>query len=282
MSGREQTVIFQRGSCMEQLDCFTGDEEIYLYMDEEMEAGRYSRLKSHLSKCRDCSIRLKIANELKSSVNKSCRDTVAPVWLREKILESIRREEPVRGAYFWESIKSIFSGRPLVPVGIAAALVIVLASAIFYAGPKDGNMPFIKNLVHEHYEYLEEVVDLGIESRDASVISEWVLANTGMKIDLPSPQESLMPGGACALQEDGETIGYVYFDNFDKRVSLFTLNDKYDNLFGQKVMNLENISLYCGTCTGMSYVLWKNGDVVCVLVGDMPESLLVGLAENFI
>jgi mycothiol system anti-sigma-R factor len=282
MSGREQTVIFQRGSCMEQPDCFTGDEEINLYLDEEMEAGRYSRLKSHLSICRDCSIRFKIAYELKTAVKKSCRETVAPAWLREKILETIRKEEPVRGGYFWESIKSVFSGRPLVPVGIAAALVIVLASAIFYAGPKNGNMPFIKDLVHEHYEYLEEVIDLGIESQDASVISDWVLANTGMNIKLPPPQESLMPGGACVLEEDDEAIGYVYFDNFDKRISLFMLENKYENLFGQKIMKFDDISLYCGTCTGMNYVLWKNGDVVCVLVGDLPESSLVGLAENFI
>ena len=84
------------------------------------------------------------------------------------------------------------------------------------------------------------------------------------------------------LQEEGETIGYVYFDNFDKRVSLFMLNDKYDKLFGQKAMVLGDVSVYCGTCTGMSYVLWKNGDVVCVLVGDLPESSLMGLAENFI
>ena len=91
---------------MEQLDCFTGDEEIFLYMDEEMEAGRYSRLKSHLLKCRECSIRFKIAYELKSAVNNSCRDTVAPVWLREKILESIT----VGGEFFFGYFKKIICG----------------------------------------------------------------------------------------------------------------------------------------------------------------------------
>jgi mycothiol system anti-sigma-R factor len=267
---------------MGQLECFTNEEEINLYLDEELEARRSSALKTHLSKCRDCSTRFEIATGLKTAVKESCRVTVAPPWLREKILDTIRKEEPVKAGFFWESIKSVFSGRPLVPVGIAAMLIIVLASAIFYAGPGNGNMPFIRELVHEHYEYLEEVIDLGIESNDASVLSEWVLANTGMDIQLPAPSESLLPLGACALQEDKETIGYVYFDNYDKRISLFMLEDKYDSLFGQKTLKQESISLYCGNCTGMNYVLWENDDVVCVLVGDLPESSLISLARGFI
>lgn len=266
---------------MEQPECFVNEEEINLYLDEELDAGRNSQLKAHIPKCRDCSFRFEIAHGLKAAVKESCRDT-APAWLREKILETIRKEQPVKGGFFWESIKSVFRGRPLIPVGIAAALVVVLAAAIFYGRPPSNNMPFIRHLVHEHYEYLEEAVDLGIESGDASVLSQWIYANTGMDVHLPSPSETLVPGGACALQEDDETIGYVYYDNNDKRISLFMIEDKYDSLFGQKTMKFDNISLFCGNCTGMNYVLWASGDVICVLVGDLPESSLVDLAKGFI
>jgi mycothiol system anti-sigma-R factor len=267
---------------MEQRECFTGDEEFNMYLDGELDGKRESALKKHLSNCNICSLQYEMAINMKSSLKKSCEKESAPAWLREKIMNSIRAEEPVRSGHFWESVKSLFSGRPFVPVGIAAVLIIVLASAIYYGRPGNGNMPFIGEMVHEHYEYLEEVVDLGIKSNDPNEISRWISINAGMNIQLPSGAESLVPGGACVLEMDDEDMGYVYFDKDDKRISLFIIDDKYDSLFGQKIMNLDNISIYCGNCTGMNYVLWKNADHVCVLVSELPEASLVGIAKDFI
>lgn len=268
---------------MEQRECFVDEEELNLYLDGELGEERSSILKKHLSTCRICSTRYDIAFNLKSSLKKSCENVTAPGWLREKVLISVRlAEKEVRTEPFWEKAKILFSGRPLVPVGIAALLVIILASAIFYGSPGSSNMPFVRELVHEHYEYMEEIADLGIESNDPAEISSWISANAGMDIQFPPGSESLSPSGACVLEMDGETAGYVYFDNRDKRISLFMLDDSYDRLFGQKTMKVENISLYCGQCTGMNYVLWKNADLICVLVGDLPESSLISMAKHFI
>lgn len=267
---------------MERRDCFVDDEEFNLYLDGELGGEREATLRNHLPTCSICSTQYEFATNLQSSLKKSCGDISAPAWLRERILTSIRQEEPVRGGAFWESLKSLFSGRPLVPVGIAAVLVIILASAIFYGRPGNGNMPFIRQLVHEHYEYLEEAVDLGIESHDAAEISQWVSTNAGMNIQLPLESESFSPEGACVLEMNGDPMGYVYFDSDNKRISLFMINDKYGELFGQKTMKVEDISLYCGHCTGMNYVLWKNADLLCILVGDLSEASLVSMARDFI
>ena len=267
---------------MGQRECFAGDEELNLYLDGQLKSEREASLRSHLDSCGVCSAQFDIAHNLKLSIKKSCADIKAPDWLRNKVLTAISNEEPARGGFFWDSLKSIFRGRPLIPISIAAALIIVLASAIYYGNPGNGNMPFIREMVHEHYEYLEEAIDLGIESRDASEISKWLLDNAGMSVELPAATQSFIPSGACVLEEGGETMGYVYFDGDDKRISLFMIDDKYDELFGQKTMKIEDISVYCGHCTGMNYVLWKNADVVCVLVGDLNESSLVSMAKDFI
>lgn len=267
---------------MEQRECFVNEEELNLYLDGELGGRRQSILKTHLEDCPLCAARYEIAFNLKSAMIKSRDNVVAPPWLKERVLTAIRNEEPVRGGYFWDSVKSLFSGRPLVPISIVAMLVIILASALYYGRPQSGNMPFIQGLVHEHYEYLDEAALFGIESSDPLEISEWVLSNAGMEIHLPPPSERFLLEGACVLEMDGDAVGYVFFDNEDKRVSLFMLPDRYDYLSGQKTMKVENLSLYCGQCTGMNYVLWENNDVVCVLVGDLPESSLIGLAKSFI
>ena len=174
---------------MEQRECFANEEELNLYLDGELGAERQSILKTHLMTCPSCSASYEIALNLKLAIKRSCENATAPPWLREKILNAIRKEEPVKAGFFWESLKSLFSGRPLVPVGIAAMLIVVLVSALFYGRPKTGNMPFIRELVHEHHEYVEVAANLGIASEDPLEISEWVFANAGMDVHLPSPGE---------------------------------------------------------------------------------------------
>ena len=267
---------------MEQLECFRSEEEINLYLDNELGTVRTSEIKTHLLTCEKCASRFEISQNLKEAVKRSSESLCAPAWLRDKIIHNINEEKTPDPGTFWGFLNRLFGGRPYIPIGIAAAMVVVFMTALFYGRPQEGNMPFISNLVHEHYEYIKEASALGIESNDPEEISGWILANTGMVLTMPPENGPLIPKGACALQEDDETIGYVYFDNDEKRISLFMLQDRYDRLSGQTTMQLGDISVYCGHCTGMNYVLWKNGDVVRVLVGDMPEESLVDLAREFI
>lgn len=267
---------------MEQPECFRDEEELNLYLDDELGAGRKLELKTHLLTCELCSSRYEVAYNLKAAVKKSFDGVKAPSWLREKIIRTIDEEKAPSAVPFWEILKNLVSKRPLIPIGMVAVLVVVFMAALFYGRPDTGNMPFIRDLVHEHYEYLEEAVNLGIESDNPAELSAWLFDNTGLEINLPPASDSFSPGGACALDEDGETLGYLYFNSDEKKISLFMFENKYDSLSGQKTMKVGNISVYCGNCTGMNYVLWEGGDMVHVLVGDLPESSLVNLAKNFI
>lgn len=267
---------------MEQRECFFDEEELNLYMDGEVSEVRKQYLKSHLLSCEKCASQFDIANNLKHAVKNACDDTMAPPWIREKILIGITTEEPKQEALFWGALKNFFKARPMAPVGMVAMLIIVLVTALFYGGQKQHNMPFIHNLVLEHKEYLEEAIDLGIRTSDPNEISGWVNANTGMNFHFPTGEKAPVPGGACKLQLEGQTIGYVYFENDGSKVSLFMLDNKFENLFGQKTMKYEDISMYCGNCTEMNYVLWKADDLICVLVGDLSESSLFELAKRFI
>ena len=186
---------------MEQRECFVSEEELNLYLDGELGDRRQSVLKNHLMTCQSCSARYEIVLNLKLAVKRSCENVTAPPWLREKVLNAIRKEEPVKAGFFWESLKSLFSGRPLVPVGIAAMLIVVLVSALFYGRPRTGNMPFIRELVHEHYEYMEVAADLGIASEDPAEISEWVFTNAGMDINLPLASDSCSASSSAAVAE---------------------------------------------------------------------------------
>jgi mycothiol system anti-sigma-R factor len=268
---------------MEPRDCFIDEEELNLFIDNELSPERKLELNQHLYSCAECEHRYEIASGLKAVLKESSATVIAPAWLRERILEQINNEATAKKSRFWDYLVGITGRKPFAPVVAAGSLVAVLMLFVFMGNPfSNGNMPFIHSLVEEHYEYIENPLNLGIKSNDITQISSWLTSESGMDISLPSDDNMPVPGGACVLEEDGETIGYVFFDQSDKRVSLFMFPDTKDKLFGQRDMSIDNISLHCGKCTGMNYVLWKNKDLICVLVSDMPEKSLVLLAEQFI
>ena len=267
---------------MGQRECFVSEEELYLYVDGELGIDRKAELASHLNLCGECAARYGIAAKLKATVKESCSSASAPSWLHNRILSLIEEEASIKDTGFWEFLKNIMSRKPLIPVGAAGLLVIVFMVALFSNAPSHGNMPFVSWLIGEHNEYQADLENFDIRSSDPDEITHWLTANTGMRIAIPSDTGTLSPGGACVLKKDGEDTGYVFFDYSDKRISMFMLKDKHEKLFGQREMTVKNVSMYCGSCTGMNYVLWKRNDIVCVLVGDIPEDSLTRLAGQFI
>ncbi len=265
---------------MNQRDCFVDEEELNLYLDCELDESRKSILDDHRLSCGECAARYGIALELKDLV-KDSKDT-APSWLRDKIMISITRESREKAGGFWEYMRNLIGARPMIPVAAAGSLVVIFILAmITVSGPK-GNMPLVTEMVREHNEYLQGHENLGIISSNPSEIARWVSTNAGMQVALPSDPAIAIPGGACVLEANGETIGCIFFDFQDKRVSLFMTKGTGEKLFGPSKMNIENISVYCGSCTGMNYVLWQASNLVCILVGDVSEESLVDMARHFI
>ncbi len=267
---------------MNQRECFVDEEELNLYLDGELDESRKSVLDNHRFSCRECAARYGIALKLKDLVKDSCKEDMAPTWLKDKIIMSITRESRERTGGFWEYMRNLIGTRPMIPVAAAGFLIVVFMLALFTVSGPRGNMPLVTEMVHEHCEYLQEPENLGIVSNDPSEIAQWVSANAGLPVALPSDPAMPPPGGAYVLGENGETIGCVFFDLQDRRVSLFMTKGCGERLFGPSKMKVENISIYCGSCTGTNYVLWQAKDLVCVLVGDLSEESLVDMARHFI
>ena len=86
---------------MEQLECFRNEEELNLYLDDELGAGRKLELKTHLMTCEKCASRFEIYHNLKSAVKRSASEVHAPAWLKDKIIHSINEEKSPDPGAFW-------------------------------------------------------------------------------------------------------------------------------------------------------------------------------------
>jgi mycothiol system anti-sigma-R factor len=70
-------------------DCQKALENLYLFIDEEIDTASCAEIQAHIDSCSQCLTEYDLERIVKSLVSRSCAE-VAPEPLREKVLYSIR------------------------------------------------------------------------------------------------------------------------------------------------------------------------------------------------
>jgi len=71
-------------------DCEKALENLYLFIDQEIDTASCAEIQSHIDECTECLSEYDLERVVKSLVSRSCSE-VAPDPLREKVLFSIRK-----------------------------------------------------------------------------------------------------------------------------------------------------------------------------------------------
>ncbi|MCW2831983.1 MAG: rsrA [Aeromicrobium sp.] len=70
-------------------DCEKALENLYLFIDQEIDTASCAEIQSHIDECTTCLTEYDLERLVKSLVSRSCSE-VAPEPLRDKVLMSIR------------------------------------------------------------------------------------------------------------------------------------------------------------------------------------------------
>jgi mycothiol system anti-sigma-R factor len=268
---------------MNKIVCFVNEAELNLYLDNELPADRQIALSEHVGGCYECSIRFGVARGLKDIMRRGCGNIKAPGSLRAQIMNQIENIPAERSSSFWEAIKNILIVRPMLPIGVAAMLVVAFFSTILLRPSSSGAMKLVSDMVHEHDEYIEGFeTGRGIKSADPQEIRNWIAVNSEMKVDLTRCDKFPSLVGACELDDRDRNVSCLFFDQGDKRVSLFMLRSGPTEMLPGKLMRVNDKPVYCGSYTGSNYLLWVEGDMVSILISKIPEDSLIRMAEYLI
>ena len=73
-------------------DCEKALQNLYLFIDEEIDTASCAEIQAHIDSCSECLSEYDLERVVKALVSRSCSE-VAPTPLREKVLYSIRTVE---------------------------------------------------------------------------------------------------------------------------------------------------------------------------------------------
>lgn len=261
--------------------CFVDEFELNLYLDRELGADRQQALDDHIIGCSDCSLRHLIVRHLKGRVRDCIREAKAPVSMGQQILERIESLPDGGVSDIWGFIGSAIKNRPLLPIGIAAALVVGFLSTILLRPSTSNTMELVSAMVQEHDEYIEYFkTDRGIVSADPIEVAQWLSENGGVSLKLSNCGKLPSIAGACSINEGGKDVACLFFDKGEKRVSFFMALGDTRNVKGCKILELKDKRVFCGRNTGSNYALWEVDGHIYILVSKLPEESLIQIAEN--
>jgi len=267
---------------MRQGDCFFDDAELNLYLDSELGRERQASLDTHIVKCPVCSRRFEVPRNIKIRIKDICGKTRAPEMLRESTIKALENSQATFLSGFWDKLRHAFYGRPLVPVTLAAILVIIFCGALFLKTESSHGESLVSSMVHEHNEYLVKIdADNKIVSSDGPEIEHWIVSNSGIALKLPC-DKGFSPCGACATTEDGRKITCLFFGEGQNRISCFMVPGNISEIGTPGAHKIKDMNLCCGKDMGANYIAWSSGQTIFILVSKLPEAALLNLAENLI
>jgi mycothiol system anti-sigma-R factor len=72
------------------MNCLQAIEQLWQYLDHELDGESSSQLESHLRQCRECFSKAEFERQLRAMLRRSCGGEQAPPRLRERLSKLLR------------------------------------------------------------------------------------------------------------------------------------------------------------------------------------------------
>ncbi len=72
------------------MNCLKAIEQLWQYLDHELDGESSSDLQRHLQECRGCFSKAEFERQLRALLRRSCGEEQAPTHLRERVIKLLR------------------------------------------------------------------------------------------------------------------------------------------------------------------------------------------------
>jgi hypothetical protein len=296
------------------LTCQEIHEQITAYVDDRVDAQEYrKKIEQHIKYCPECRAAYEAELMTKLVVRESYNQKSASEELRRSITggvdrlseESRRKIEsaPGRSERTW---LDSFAQNYLSPVGIGIALVLVIAGGWFlYSGSGDTEQPFIVqegapaavtdtttseraanffNKASQNFKaILDKQLSLQLVTNDNNQLQQY-FHDQGVDYNVVfAPVKAPLAGGVVS-RHNGTELAHLVYSRGDTLIYVFevpeTLLQQGDIVYVTEDV-LERINtgeqIWVEESSRQAQVMYKKGDVVLTVTGNVPRVVLYGL-----
>jgi anti-sigma factor RsiW len=246
------------------MTCQELDRLLYPYLDGEFQPEERVDMETHLAVCADCTRRVEEEREIQQALRRAARHSIqasrAPASLRAGIQLGLRQEQ--RRASQFQILK----------MG-AAALVVVAVGGAWVALRTEERQRRVDAIVKRH----KMTLPYDLTNATPEQIEQWLLTQKAPPVPLPRFPKTRPDG--VRLSHDAVSVSYETEPEKEgesvRRITLLAMDDPRGELSAQ-----ESPSVQVDSSNRYSVVVWRDGEVVYNLVGDLSESDIIKLVQQ--
>lgn len=251
------------------MDCTEVKNNIYAFMDGELDDQTSQTVKDHISVCPLCSLELEQEKKIDSLIKNSIPKEKASYELKETILNRIARYEEKRIHRFVLPVL-----KPAL-IGITGVVLIFISFSLL-----NKSFPVYSEAVGEHIQFLQGKIPIDISSNKPSEVNKWLQAKLDFKVmtpDLSSQGVKLQGARVCDIK--CKKTAYLMYAKNEHNLSVFMFDAKSLKFPKAKRVSVNDKLFYVNKERGYNSVLWLDDGIACVFVSDLGEAELLHLAS---
>lgn len=222
----------------------------------------------HVTACEECQSYFRNQEHFISDLRAACPSAPASDALKQRVgaeIEKHWKEQSARGR---------FQSRRRAVLLLSAGLA--LASGVFaWFLPRIPSKQFFDELCADHSKYLG--AQSQISTNRPAAIEDWFRDKAGFRVQVPSSTEAQLLGARlCFLKKHRAAL--IFFRKEGHPVSLFEVNASEVSLRALHRSVIDARDFWHDSINGYSLVAIRRQGVVSILVSDLSESDLLGMA----
>jgi len=235
------------------------------FLDNELTAKETLEIQSHLEECPACQRVCDLERAIRFLFQKGLPEETAPPDLWEKIVQRIKASQAKSPKRLLGPVQARLSR-----AWVFAALLLLLVGLPLQSGiGPDPVTVLAMRIVEDHVRTLAAGPALSVRSGDPQAVVRWVKASSSVPIKIPTiggngPQ---VVGGTLCLLEGQKGI-HLVFMNEGRPVSTYAIVALGPKLAGEGSLTVEGREFYVRKVRGYRVVLWREGNLLCAVVGE--------------
>ena len=252
-------------------------DELQDWLDQRLDAATCDEVERHLETCAECRREYEAMAWTKQQTARRLSAAEAPAELREKILQSLRADQPVSDV---ETSRPAFWREHWRPLLAAAAVVLLAAILLATYFLKPAAMPEVVARDYRGYQAQQLTLELStgdVKEMETFFAGHGVPFNTRV-FDLGMMNFQLVGG---RVQQPGARPRalFVYRGPANQKLVCQMFAGNVDELpKGATLRANKGIRFHIYQKANLTAVFWQEGAIVCVLISDIEPEEVVQLA----
>ena len=289
--------VIYRGGGGNKMICKEALEQIYEFLDNELDNGNHSTIKQHIETCHKCCEKFEFEQAIKKIIKDKTPLHKTPQHLLQSIVSQLadlnKKELNHTGTLTLElkrgrirGILDFFTLRPayVTMAVLLPATIIGLAAYLSFFRPA-GFPPIVKVAAERHDSFVNDNMRFDLVSSDRNEIRRHFenLQRYNLAIDVPEFNGREMKLLGCKnFSLAGKESAYVGLSGNHNKISLEIVNGSDMNINGLNHEIFKGRPYYFGRYKGYNVVLWRHGDTLYSMTSTMNKRDIMRVASESI